>query len=42
MRLLLRSEIGEFSFTEDLAGNDLISLCHIFAHLGLDTEESYL
>jgi hypothetical protein len=40
MRLLLRSETGEFSLTEDLVGNDPIPPYAILSHTWLaDTEE---
>jgi hypothetical protein len=40
MRLLLRSETGEFSLTKDLVGDNLIPPYVILSHIWLaDTEE---
>jgi hypothetical protein len=39
MRLLLRSNTGEFSLTKDLVGDDTISLCDTFAYMGADAEK---
>jgi hypothetical protein len=40
MRLLLRSDTGEFSLTKDLVGDDTIPLYAILSHTwGADAEE---